>query len=219
MINFDLQRHKPLRDLVYDELKMKIMMGLIAPGTRMMEVELAEEMGVSRTPVREAIRKLEKEGMISIEPRRGAYASSLSNQDMVDILEVRQTMEGLAADLATIRFTEEQKNELLEVSQAFNQAVEKGDMEQMISLDTLFHHLIVQGTGSKLLAVMVGQLQDMVLRFRYLYYDDFRRAEKMPQEHKEILDAILGGDPVKARMAADNHIDGLKQMVIAEKVK
>ncbi|MDX9888701.1 MAG: GntR family transcriptional regulator [Anaerovoracaceae bacterium] len=219
MINFDLQRHKPLRDLVYDELKMKIMMGLIAPGTRMMEVELAEEMGVSRTPVREAIRKLEKEGMISIEPRRGAYASSLSNQDMVDILEVRQTMEGLAADLATIRFTEEQKNELLEVSQAFNQAVEKGDMEQMISLDTLFHHLIVQGTGNKLLAVMVGQLQDMVLRFRYLYYDDFRRAEKMPQEHKEILDAILGGDPVKARMAADNHIDGLKQMVIAEKVK
>lgn len=219
MINFDLQRHKPLRDLVYDELKMKIMMGLIAPGTRMMEVELAEEMGVSRTPVREAIRKLEKEGMISIEPRRGAYASSLSNQDMVDILEVRQTMEGLAADLATIRFTEEQKNELLEVSQAFNQAVEKGDMEQMISLDTLFHHLIVQGTGNKLLAVMVGQLQDMVLRFRYLYYDDFRRAEKMPQEHKEILDAILGGDPAKARMAADNHIDGLKQMVIAEKVK
>lgn len=219
MINFDLQRHKPLRDLVYDELKMKIMMGLIAPGTRMMEVELAEEMGVSRTPVREAIRKLEKEGMISIEPRRGAYASSLSNQDMVDILEVRQTMEGLAADLATIRFTEAQKKELLEVSQAFNQAVEMGDMEQMISLDTLFHHLIVQGTGNKLLAVMVGQLQDMVLRFRYLYYDDFRRAEKMPQEHKEILDAILGGDPIKARMAADNHIDGLKQMVISEKVK
>lgn len=66
---------------------------------------------------------------------------------------------------------------------------------------------------------MVGQLQDMVLRFRYLYYDDFRRAEKMPQEHKEILDAILGGDPIKARMAADNHIDGLKQMVISEKVK
>lgn len=197
MINFDLQRHKPLRDLVYDELKMKIMMGLIAPGTRMMEVELAEEMGVSRTPVREAIRKLEKEGMISIEPRRGAYASSLSNQDMVDILEVRQTMEGLAADLATIRFTEAQKKELLEVSQAFNQAVEMGDMEQMISLDTLFHHLIVQGTGNKLLAVMVGQLQDMVLRFRYLYYDDFRRAEKMPQEHKEILDAILGGIQLK----------------------
>lgn len=219
MINFDLQRHKPLRDLVYDELKMKIMMGVISPGTRMMEVELAEEMGVSRTPVREAIRKLEKEGMISIEPRRGAYASSLSNQDMVDILEVRQTMEGLAADLATVRFTEDQKKELLDVSEAFNQAVASGDMEQMIALDTLFHHLIVEGTGNKLLAVMVGQLQDMVLRFRYLYYDDFRRAEKMPEEHKEILDAIFEGDPIKAKDAADNHINGLKQMVLSEKVK
>lgn len=219
MIDFDLQRHKPLRDLVYDELKMKIMMGVISPGTRMMEVELAEEMGVSRTPVREAIRKLEKEGMISIEPRRGAYASSLSNQDMVDILEVRQTMEGLAADLATVRFTEDQKKELLEVSEAFNQAVASGDMEQMIALDTLFHHLIVEGTGNKLLAVMVSQLQDMVLRFRYLYYDDFRRAEKMPEEHKEILDAIFDGDPNKAKEAADNHINGLKQMVLSEKVK
>ena len=219
MINFDLQRHKPLRDLVYDELKMKIMMGVISPGTRMMEVELAEEMGVSRTPVREAIRKLEKEGMISIEPRRGAYASSLSNQDMVDILEVRQTMEGLAADLATVRFTEDQKKELLDVSEAFNQAVASGDMEQMIALDTLFHHLIVEGTGNKLLAVMVGQLQDMVLRFRYLYYDDFRRAEKMPEEHKEILDAIFEADPIKAKDAADNHINGLKQMGLSEKVK
>lgn len=219
MINFDLQRHKPLRDLVYDELKMKIMMGAITPGTRMMEVELAEEMGVSRTPVREAIRKLEKEGMISIEPRRGAYASSLSSQDMVDILEVRQTMEGLAAELATIRLDDEQKKELLSVSEAFNQAVESGDMNQMIALDTLFHHLIVEGTGNKLLAVMVGQLQDMVLRFRYLYYDDFRRAEKMPEEHKQILDAILGGNPADAKSAADNHIDGLKQMVLSEKVK
>jgi DNA-binding GntR family transcriptional regulator len=219
MINFDLQRHKPLRDLVYDELKMKIMMGIITPGSRMMEVELAEEMGVSRTPVREAIRKLEKEGMISIEPRRGAYASSLSIQDMVDILEVRQTMEGLAADLATTRFTAEQKTELTRVSEAFNEAVEQGDMEQMIALDTHFHHLIVEGTGNKLLAVMVGQLQDMVLRFRYLYYDDFRRAEKMPEEHKLIVDAILGGDPVHARTAADSHIDGLKQMVMSDQVK
>ena len=78
MINFTLQNHKPLREIVYEELKRQIMVGEIAPGTRMMEVELAEEMGVSRTPVREAIRKLEKEGLVTIEPRRGAYASDIS---------------------------------------------------------------------------------------------------------------------------------------------
>ena len=75
MLNFDIQNHRPLREMVYEELKMQILTGTIIPGTRMMEVELAEEMGVSRTPIREAIRKLEKEGLVTIEPRRGAYAS------------------------------------------------------------------------------------------------------------------------------------------------
>ena len=72
MLNFDIQNHRPLREMVYEELKMQILTGTIVPGTRMMEVELAEEMGVSRTPIREAIRKLEKEGLVTIEPRRGA---------------------------------------------------------------------------------------------------------------------------------------------------
>ena len=84
MLNFDLQNHRPLREIVYEELKRQIMIGEIPPGTRMMEVELADDMGVSRTPIREAIRKLEKEGLVSIEPRRGAYASDVSIKDMVD---------------------------------------------------------------------------------------------------------------------------------------
>ena len=86
MLNFDIQNHKPLREMVYEELKMQILTGAIVPGTRMMEVELAKEIGVSRTPIREAIRKLEKEGLVTIEPRRGAYASQISTSDMVEIL-------------------------------------------------------------------------------------------------------------------------------------
>ena len=106
MINFSLQNHRPLREIVYEELKRQIMVGEIAPGTRMMEVELADEMGVSRTPVREAIRKLEKEGLVTIEPRRGAYASDISAKEMVDVLEVRQDLEGMAAGLAAQKITE-----------------------------------------------------------------------------------------------------------------
>ena len=100
MLNFDIQNHRPLREIVYEELKMQILTGKIIPGTRMMEVELADDMGVSRTPIREAIRQLEKEGLVTIEPRRGAYASQISVKDMVDILEVRQNLEGLAAFFA-----------------------------------------------------------------------------------------------------------------------
>lgn len=103
MLNFDLQNHRPLREIVYEELKRQIMIGEIPPGTRMMEVELADDMGVSRTPIREAIRKLEKEGLVSIEPRRGAYASDVSIKDMVDVLEVREFLEGMAAGLAAKR--------------------------------------------------------------------------------------------------------------------
>ena len=219
MLNFDIQNHKPLREMVYEELKMQILKGSIVPGTRMMEVELAEEMGVSRTPIREAIRKLEKEGLVTIEPRRGAYASMISTDDMVEILEVRQDLEGLAAFFAASRMKPEQMEELREVSAKYNEAVKAGSMEDMIKSDTRFHRIIVDSCHNKILVQMIEQLQELVLRFRYIYYDNFKRAENMPEEHAAILDAIASGDADKARAAADVHIDRLKQLVISEGVQ
>ena len=219
MLNFDIQNHKPLREMVYEELKMQILKGSIIPGTRMMEVELAEEMGVSRTPIREAIRKLEKEGLVTIEPRRGAYASMISTEDMVEILEVRQDLEGLAAYFAADRMTGEQMAELKEVSNNYNEAVKRGKMEDMIKYDTRFHHIIVESCRNKILVQMIEQLQELVLRFRYIYYDNFRRAENMPEEHEAIVAAISEGDADKARAAADIHIDRLKELVVKEGVQ
>jgi DNA-binding GntR family transcriptional regulator len=204
--------------MVYEELKMQILTGAIRPGTRMMEVELAEEMGVSRTPIREAIRKLEKEGLVTIEPRRGAYASPLSTEDMVEILEVRQNMEGLAAYFAASRMTPDQIDELHEISKNYNAAVAEGSMEKMIKYDTRFHKFIVECCNNKILARMIEQLQELVLRFRYIYYDNFRRAENMPEEHQIILNAIESGDGDAAREAADVHIDRLKELIIKEGV-
>ena len=219
MLNFDIQNHKPLREMVYEELKMQILKGSIIPGTRMMEVELAEEMGVSRTPIREAIRKLEKEGLVTIEPRRGAYASMISTEDMVEILEVRQDLEGLAAYFAANRMTDEKREELREVSNSYNEAVKGGKMEDMIKYDTRFHHIIVESCRNKILVQMIEQLQELVLRFRYIYYDNFRRAENMPDEHEAIVAAISEGNADKARAAADIHIDRLKELVMKEGVQ
>ena len=218
MLNFDIQNHRPLREMVYEELKMQILTGAIVPGTRMMEVELAKEIGVSRTPIREAIRKLEKEGLVTIEPRRGAYASQISTEDMVEILEVRQNMEGLAAFFAASRMTPEQMNELKTVSESYNAAVKSGNMEDMIKHDTRFHRIIVESCNNKILVQMIEQLQELVLRFRYIYYDNFRRAENMPEEHQTILEAIENGDADAARQAADIHIDRLKDLIIREGV-
>ena len=148
MLNFDLQNHKPLREIVYEELKRQILKGEIAPGHRMMEVELADDMGVSRTPVREAIRKLEKEGLVTIEPRKGAYASDISIKEMVDVLEVRQYLESLAAGMAASRITPEEKLKLQEATDAYKQEIESEDTSEIIIWDENFNKIIVDCSGN-----------------------------------------------------------------------
>lgn len=216
MINFDLQNHRPLREIVYEELKREILVGEIAPGTRMMEIELADEMGVSRTPVREAIRKLEKEGLVTIEPRKGAYASDVSIKDMVDVLEVREDLEAMVAAMAAQKVNKDEKQALIEATMEYKEAVESERTEDIIRCDEKFHQLIVNCSGNKTLVQLFSQVQELALRFRYLYYDDFSRYERMPMEHREIEEAILSGDYEKARVAAGEHVKKLKQFVIDE---
>ena len=216
MINFDLQNHRPLREIVYEELKREILVGEIAPGTRMMEIELADEMGVSRTPVREAIRKLEKEGLVTIEPRKGAYASDVFIKDMVDVLEVREDLEAMAAALAAQKVTEDEKKALLDATLEYQRAVESEKTEDIIRCDEGFHQLIVNCSGNKTLIQLFSQVQELALRFRYLYYDDFSRYVRMPLEHREIEEAILSGNYEEARIAAGEHVKKLKQFVIDE---
>jgi DNA-binding GntR family transcriptional regulator len=182
----------------------------------MMEVELADEMGVSRTPVREAIRKLENEGLVTIEPRRGAYASDISLKDMVDTLEVREDMEGLAAYLAAKRITEEQIQELVSITDSYAQAIHDSDTEQIIHYDELFHKFIVTCSGNKTLIQLSETVQELALRFRYLYYDNFSRYENMPVEHMQIIEAIKSGDADVVRQTAGNHVRRLKEFVINE---
>ena len=213
MLDIDLQSHKPLRELVYEQLKNQILEGKIAPGTRMMEVNLAEEMGVSRTPVREAIRKLEKDGLVVIEPRRGAYASEISVQDIIDTLTVRSNLEALAASIAAEYIQEEELAELERITDLFEEAINNGEVDDMVELDEQFHRQIVVSSRNKTL----GQLSETVaLRFRYLYYDDFSRYRHMPNEHNRIIAALRSKKPEIAADAARIHTDNLKQFVINE---
>ena len=216
MIDFELQNHRPLREIVYEQLKRQILTGRIAPGTRMMEVELAEEMGVSRTPVREATRKLEKDGLVVIEPRRGAYVSDISVKDMVDTLVVRESLEGLAAALASQRITREELDRLDAMTTEYSDAIAAGDIEKIIHEDEGFHRTIVEMSGNKTLSSLFEIIQELALRFRYLYYDDFTRYENMPTEHMNIVEAIRGGDPENAREVSDKHVKKLKDFVINE---
>ena len=106
LTKLNLDEYKPLRDVVFENLRGAIVEGRLKPGQRLMEVQLAEQLGVSRTPVREAIRKLELEGLVVMLPRKGAYVANMSLKDLIDVLEIRASLEGLAASLAAERITE-----------------------------------------------------------------------------------------------------------------
>jgi len=205
-----------LREHVYDKLKRKLLTGKIKPGTRMMEVDLAEELGVSRTPVREAVRQLEKEGLVRIDPGRGAFAQEVSVQGIIDTLTVREDLDALAASLACERIKKADEQKLLELTDKYQDAISNGDLDQMIHADEAFHRKIVKLAGNKTLSMVAKTVQAQVQRFRYLYYEDLKNYQNMPTEHREIINALMSGDSRLARRIADEHVKRLKDFVIKE---
>lgn len=216
MFNINMQEHKPLRELVYEELRLLIMTGQIKPGTRMMEIELAESMGVSRTPVREAIRQLEKDNLVTIEPRKGAYVSDISAEDFDSMMVVREPLEGLATYLATINMTDEELAEVRQAALDCEKAIASGDQEELTRTDTHFHNIITQGSGNTYLIHLCQDLQEQVTRFRYVYFKSSKRAEEIANEHKLIIDAMEKRDAEEARRYSIAHINNLRKSIDRE---
>ena len=212
-MTINLQIQKSLGELVYLDLKHKIMTGKINTHTRLKELDLVEEMNVSRTPIRKAIRKLATDGLVVIEPRRGAYVSDISTKRMMDLFEVREDLEGLAAYLASQRITDEEKRVLSKIHLQYEEAVANRNKSEIVEFDEKFHNQIVSCSRNKNLIRMVNQIQELSLRFRYLYYDDLNAFDRISEEHKGIMDAIISGDADKARQATDRHIQELKQFI------
>ncbi|MBQ9272525.1 MAG: GntR family transcriptional regulator [Mogibacterium sp.] len=216
MTDIQLKVQKPLKDLVYLELKHKILTGEIVSQTRLMEIDLSEKMNVSRTPIREAIKRLADDGLVKVEPRRGAYVANISIKDMLDVFEVREDMEGFVAKLAAQRITAEEKEQLKAIAREYEEAIEKADdKENIIALDEKFHNFIVKCSGNETLSELVNYVQELSLRFRYLYYDDFSLYESTAEQHNRIMEAINAGRDNEARFEADAHVKALKEFVIA----
>lgn len=214
MTDIQLKVQKPLKDLVYLELKHKILTGEIVSQTRLMEIDLSEKMNVSRTPIREAIKRLADDGLVKVEPRRGAYVANISIKDMLDVFEVREDMEGFVAKLAAQRITDDERQKLRAIAREYEQAIEKADdKEVIIDLDEKFHNFIVMCSGNETLSELVKYVQELSLRFRYLYYDDFSLYESTAEQHNRIMEAINAGRDEEARSEADAHVKALKEFV------
>ncbi|MCT4593287.1 MAG: GntR family transcriptional regulator [Anaeromicrobium sp.] len=209
-----LENYRPLRDVVFDHLRNSILNGELKPGERLMEVQLAGQLGVSRTPVREAIRKLELEGLVVMIARKGAYVADLSVKDILDVIEVRSVLEGLAASLAADRMSGEDVSELKEISNKFKACFEEENADGMIEQDRKFHECILKSTrNSKLIQINQG-LQEQIHRFRIIYFSEYSQAKDLLEEHEEILNAIIRRDPIKAKEIAATHVENIGNSIV-----
>lgn len=211
----NLHDYKPLREIVFESIREAILDGRLKPGERVMEIQLAEKLGVSRTPVREAIRKLELEGLLIMEPRKGAYVADVSLKDVVDVLEVRSSLEGLAASLAATRASEEEIQLLREKSTQFKECIEKSDVQGMINKDTEFHEIILQAAKNKKLTSIIESLREQVQRFRITYFTEYNMTTYLVKEHENVLDAIESRDSEKANEYAQKHIENIEKFILS----
>ncbi|AFK85771.1 MULTISPECIES: GntR family transcriptional regulator [Thermoanaerobacterium] len=211
-----LENYKPLRDIVFDYMKNAIITGEFKPGERLMEVQLAEKLGVSRTPVREAIRKLELDGLVVMVPRKGAYVSDLSTKDLLNAFEVRQSLEGLAASLAAERITDDELKKLKDVLDKFYEGIQENDVEKLIKYDQEFHDLIFNASRNEKLVQIMNNLQEHVHRFRVRYISDFKKSKKLYQEHKKILESLEMRSSDNAQKWAEKHIQNFQNDLVKD---
>ena len=165
-LTLDVSSCKPLREIVFETIRNAIINGDLKPGQRIMEVQLAEQLGVSRTPVRESIRKLELEGLVKMVPRKGAYVTPMSIDDLRDMMEIRRALEALSAELAAKNATEEDVKKLEESNRGFEESALKNDEEGIINYDIAFHEAIYRATGNERLIQMINSLREQMQRVR-----------------------------------------------------
>lgn len=215
----EIRNYKPLGEVVFEYLRESILNGDLKPGERLMEINLAEQLGVSRTPVREAIRKLEKEKFVEMLPRKGAYVADLTAKDILDVLEMRIILEGFAAALAAERMTDEEIS-LLEYSlKGFQDAVARQDRLVMVEKDNEFHDLIFQATKNNKLIEIVKDLHDQFQRFRLIYFNEFDNYIELQNWHNRIFTSIQERNTDEARIAAEKHVKLIMEIVVRWKEK
>lgn len=211
MDKLEIRNYKPLGDVVFEYLKNSILSGDLKPGERLMEIAIADQLGVSRTPVREAIRKLEKEKFIIMVPRKGAYVADLKLKDMRDVIELRKLLEGFATELAAERMSDEELEELRITGLAFDACIIANDIKGLIRADATFHEIILNSSRNAKLVEIVKSLHDQLQRFRLIYFNEFNDFLEIQKMHNKILEALTNRDGRKAKEAAENHIKQIEE--------
>jgi DNA-binding GntR family transcriptional regulator len=208
--------HQPLRRAVYIEIQRRIVDGRLQQGERIYEDQLAQELDVSRNPVREALQALEAEGFVELEPRRGARVASISAARANDLFEMREALEGTVARLAAQRRTDEQLSDLRRVVVAGTQAAVAGDHAVLPGLNTEFHRLLGEAAHNSMLAETLERMSQLI---EWVYTRRItQRGTKSWSEHHRIVEAIGAGDAALAFAEACAHISNARQAYISDQL-
>ena len=210
MSNYDVKQEVTdkysLRGRVFHKIREDILNGLYQEHEELKEVAISEEMGVSRTPVREALRQLELEGLVQIIPNKGAYVTGITEKDVKDIYMIRSLLEGLCAKWACEHITKEQMDEMEENVYLAKFHAEKGHLEQLAELDNRFHDIMYEACDSKMLEHTLKDFHQYVLRVRKKTLNNANRGLASNQEHEMIMEAIKEKNGEKAQMLANRHM-------------
>lgn len=213
--SIQMDEYLPLRDVVFNTLRRAILKGELKPGERLMEIALAERLGVSRTPIREAMRKLELEGLVVMIPRRGAQVANITEKDLNDVLEVRITLEKMAIEKACQLMTEEQLASLYLAAKEFERIMPEGNLVELAEADVAFHDVIYKASDNARLIQVLNNLREQIYRYRVEYLKEEDVRKDLIHEHEEMYKAIKAHDAERAKELAFSHIENQRKAIIA----
>ena len=189
-LTLNMDAYLPLRDVVFNTLREAILKGELKPGERLMELQLAARLGVSRTPIREAIRMLEQEGLAVTIPRRGAEVAKMTEKDMQDVLQVREALDELAASIACEMISKEELEQLEQAMKDFELAISTKDVKSIADTDMIFHDIIYHATRNPKLVTILNNLREQMYRYRVEYLKDEKNYPILLKEHREIVEGF-----------------------------
>ena len=205
-LELNMDAYLPLRDVVFNTLREAILRGDLVPGERLMELQLASKLGVSRTPIREAIRMLEQEGLAITIPRKGAIVAGMTEKDMQDVLEIREALEELSVQVACDKITEEEIAELQKNMKNFEHSLKRGDLKKMAQADVEFRDVIYRATDNPKLISMLNNLREQMYRYRVEYLKNPQNHEQLLHEHEAIYKGIVEKDKSAVTEMIRKHI-------------
>ncbi len=205
-LTLNMNAYLPLRDVVFNTLREAILRGDLKPGERLMELQLAAKLGVSRTPIREAIRMLEQEGLAVTIPRKGAEVAKMTEKDMEDVLQVREALDELAASVACEQISEEQLAVLRRTMHEFEESTKTRDLKRIAEADVRFHDIIYQATGNPRLVSMLSNLGEQMYRYRVEYLKEEKNYPVLIREHALIVEGLTVKDKKKVTDTMHTHV-------------